>query len=77
MAGSLYYFTVRVSPSEKQITMSIHDGYREITHTESYVDKDSYDWDNNPINAITFNIGNEKYGEMYVDDITMTVLETE
>ncbi len=77
MAGSLYYFTVRVSPSEKQVTMSIHDGYREITHTESYVDKDSYDWDNNPINAITFNIGNEKYGEMYVDDITMTVLETE
>ncbi|MBQ3110032.1 MAG: BNR-4 repeat-containing protein [Clostridia bacterium] len=75
MAGSLYYFTVKVSPSNKTVTMSIHDGYREITHTESYVDKDSYDWDNNPINAITFNIGNEKYGEMYVDDITMTVLE--
>ncbi|MBQ8003450.1 MAG: hypothetical protein IJ297_08425, partial [Clostridia bacterium] len=75
MAGSLYYFTVKVSPSEKTITMSIHDGYREITHTEDYVDKDSYDWDNNPINAITFNIGNEKWGEMYVDDITMKVLE--
>ncbi|MGM9550864.1 MAG: BNR-4 repeat-containing protein [Clostridia bacterium] len=77
MAGSLYYFTVKVSPSNKTITMSIHDGYREITHTENYVDKDSYDWDNNPINAITFNIGNEKWGEMYVDDITMKVLESE
>ncbi|MBQ7875727.1 MAG: BNR-4 repeat-containing protein [Clostridia bacterium] len=77
MAGSLYYFTVKVSPSEKTITMSIHDGYREIIHTEDYVDKDSFDWDNNPINAITFNIGNEKYGEMYVDDITMTVLDAE
>ncbi|MBQ8540847.1 MAG: BNR-4 repeat-containing protein [Clostridia bacterium] len=77
MAGSLYYFTVKVSPSEKKITMSIHDGYREITHTEDYVDKDTFDWDNNPINAITFNIGNEKYGEMYVDDITMRILEAE
>ena len=77
MAGSLYYFTVKVSPSEKKITMSIHDGYREVTHTEDYVDKDSYDWDNNPINAITFNIGNEKWGEMYVDDITMKILDAE
>ena len=75
MAGSLYYFTVKVSPSEKTISMSIHDGYREITHTENYVDHDSYDWDNNPINSITFNIGNEKHGEMYVDDLTMKVLE--
>ena len=75
MAGSLYYFTVKVSPSNKTITMSIHDGYREITHTEEYVDKDSFDWDNNPINAITFNIGNEKYGEMYVDDLTMKIVE--
>ena len=75
MAGSLYYFTVVVSPSNKTVTMSIHDSYREITHTENYVDKDSYDWDSNPINAITFNIGNEKWGEMYVDDITMKVLE--
>ncbi len=75
MAGSLYYFTVKVSPSEKKITMSIHDGYREITHTEDYVDKDSYDWDNNPINAITFNIGNEKWGEMYVDNLTLKIAE--
>ncbi len=75
MAGSLYYFTVRVSPSNKTVTMSIHDGYREITHTESYVDKDTFDWDNNPINSITFSIGNDNKGEMYVDDITMKVIE--
>ena len=75
MVGSLYRFKVVVSPKDKTVTMSINDGYRTVTHKESFVDSTTFEWDTHPINAITFNIGNDKWGEMYVDDISMQILE--
>ncbi len=75
MVGSLYRFKVVVSPSKKTVVTSINDGYRTVSFTESFVDSTTFDWDSHPINAITFNVGNDKWGEMYVDDISMQILE--
>lgn len=69
MVGSLYKFVVSVSPAKKEIMLSVNDGYRTVYYTTDYVDAASYDWDSNPIDTITFSVGNEKWGEIYVDDI--------
>ena len=84
MTGSNYEVTIDVSPANKTISFSIFDGHRTVYHTESYVDDDSYDWDNNPIDTITFSISrdinapeNEKdlWGEIYVDDLTVEIMD--
>jgi hypothetical protein len=71
MTGSLYHVTVVVRPSLKQVELSIYDGYRTATNVAMYNNATSYDWDNNPIDTITFSIGSEKWGEVYIDDFRM------
>ncbi|MBQ3110034.1 MAG: BNR-4 repeat-containing protein [Clostridia bacterium] len=75
MTGSNYEVTIDVSPANKTISFSIFDGHRTVYHTESYVDATSYDWDNNPIDTLTFSVGDDKWGEMYVDDVTVEIME--
>lgn len=75
MSGALLYVTVKVSPKNKTVETSVCDGYRTTTHTASYNGKDSVDWDENPIDTITFSLGNENVGEVYVDDINMYLTE--
>lgn len=67
MTGSLYHVWVSVLPSLKQIVLKVDDGYRTASYTTSYNDT-NYDWDANPIDTITFSIGSEKWGEVYIDD---------
>ncbi|MGN1098310.1 MAG: RICIN domain-containing protein, partial [Clostridia bacterium] len=71
MVGSLYTFKVDVHPELKQIDMSVNDGYRTATYTTFYNNSSSYDWAANPIDTITFSIGSEKWGEMYIDDFSV------
>ena len=71
MVGALYYVTVKVSPSNKTVEVSVNDGYRTTTHVADYNSKDSYNWDENPIDTISFSVGSERWGELCVDDIKM------
>ena len=73
MSGALLYITVKVSPANRTIETSVCDGYRTTTHTATYNGKDSVNWDENPIDTITFSLGNENVGEVYVDDIKMYI----
>ncbi len=75
MTGSNYEVTIDVSPANKSISFSIFDGHRTVYHTESYVDATTYDWDNNPIDTLTFSVGNDKWGEIYVDDVTVEIMD--
>ena len=75
MTGSNYEVTVDVSPKNKTISFSIFDGHRTVYHTESYVDATTYDWDNNPIDTLTFSVGNDKWGEIYIDDVTVEIMD--
>ncbi|MGM9550865.1 MAG: BNR-4 repeat-containing protein [Clostridia bacterium] len=75
MTGSNYEVTIDVSPSNKTISFSIFDGHRTVYHTESYVDATTYDWDNNPIDTLTFSVGNDKWGEIYIDDVTVEIMD--
>ncbi len=75
MTGSNYEVTIDVSPSKKSISFSIFDGHRTVYHTESYVDANTYDWDNNPIDTLTFSVGNDKWGEIYIDDVTVEIMD--
>ncbi len=75
MGGSLYHVTVKISPTSKTIEVAVNDGYRTAVHTADYNDKNSYNWDENPIDTISFSIGSERWGEVYVDDIKMYTSE--
>ncbi len=75
MTGSNYEVTIDVSPKNKKIDFSIFDGHRTVYHTESYVDATTYDWDSNPIDTLTFSVGNDKWGEIYIDDVTVEIME--
>ena len=75
MTGSNYEVTIDVSPSEKTIGFSIYDGHRTAYYNTSYVDATSYDWDNNPIDTITFSVSGEKWGEIYIDDLTVEIMD--
>ncbi len=75
MTGSNYEVTIDVSPANKTISFSIFDGHRTVYKTENYVDANSYDWDSNPIDTITFSVGSDKWGEIYVDDFTVEIMD--
>ena len=75
MTGSNYEVTINVSPANKTIDFSIYDGHRTAYHSTQYVDATSYDWDANPIDTITFSVSGEKWGEIYVDDVTVEIME--
>ena len=77
MTGSNYEVTIDVSPSNKTISFSIFDGHRTVYHTENYVDANNFDWDNNPIDTLTFSVGNDKWGEIYVDDVTVEIMDAQ
>ncbi|MCH5188726.1 MAG: RICIN domain-containing protein, partial [Oscillospiraceae bacterium] len=67
--GSLFRIKVNVHPATEMIEMSVNDGYRTAYYTTFY--NSGYDWEANPIDTITFSIGNEKWGEVYIDDFRM------
>ncbi len=69
MVGSLYRFKITVHPALEQLEMTINDGYRTVEHVATF--NSGYDWDANPIDTITFSIGSEKWGEMYIDDLSV------
>ena len=75
MVGALYHVTVKVSPSEKTVEVAVNDGYRTTTHTADYNSKNSYNWEENPVDTITFSVGSERWGELCVDDIKMYLTE--
>ncbi len=68
MTGSLYRVTISVHPALKTVEMSIYDGYRMATYTSAYNSSTSYDWEANPVDTITFSIGSDKWGELYIDN---------
>lgn len=73
MGGALYYVKVNVSPSEKTVEVSVSDGFRTASNKASYNGTGSYNWDANPVDTITFSIGSERWGEVYIDDIKMYI----
>ncbi len=75
MTGANYEVTIKVSPANKTIYFSIDDTYRKAEVTRSYVDATTFDWDSNPIDTITFSVGNERWGELYVDDLYVEIAE--
>ena len=75
MTGSNYEVTINVSPSNKTIDFSIHDGHRTAYYSTQYVDAASYDWDSNPIDTLTFSVSGEKWGEIYIDDVTVEIMD--
>ncbi len=77
MTGSNYEVTIDVSPANKTISFSIFDGHRTVYHTENYVDATTYDWDNNPIDTLTFSVGDDKWGEIYIDDVTVEIIDAQ
>ncbi len=80
MVGSLYTVVLNVHPSDKKIDFSINDGHRTFYVTRDYVDADSYDWENNPVDTITFSVGldtssSNKKGEIYIDNYSVEIAE--
>ncbi len=80
MVGALYTVVINVHPSEKKIDFSINDGHRTFYVTRDYVDATSYDWENNPVDTITFSIGldtsdSNKKGEIYIDNYSVEIAE--
>lgn len=69
--GALFHIKVNVHPSSHIVDMSVSDGYRTAYCTSSY--EGDLDWDKNPIDTITFSIGNERWGEVYIDDFRMYI----
>ncbi len=75
MTGSNYEVTINVSPANKTIDFSIYDGHRTAYHSTQYVDATTYDWDNNPIDTITFSVSGDRWGEIYIDDVTVEIMD--
>lgn len=73
MVGALYTVKIYVSPSDKTVSFTINDGHRTAEYSTAYVDATSYDWDSNPIDTITFSVGEEKYGEIYIDNFSVEI----
>ncbi len=75
MVGALYTVKIHVSPSSKTVSFTINDGHRTAEYSTAYVDATSYDWDSNPIDTITFSVGAEKYGEIYIDNFAVEIAD--
>ncbi len=75
MTGSNYEVTINVSPANRTIDFSVHDGHRTAYYSTQYVDASTYNWDSNPIDTITFSVSGDKWGEIYVDDLTVEIME--
>ncbi|MCH5187946.1 MAG: BNR-4 repeat-containing protein [Oscillospiraceae bacterium] len=71
--GSLFRIKVNVHPESQIIDMSVFDGYRTAYYSTPY--NTGADWEANPIDTITFSIGSEKKGEIYIDDFRMYLSE--
>lgn len=75
MVGALYHVTVDVHPSVQLANITVFDGYRAVESVVPFNTGEGVDWDANPIDTISFSIGQEKWGELYVDNIKMYLSE--
>ncbi len=76
MVGSLYQVKVNVHPSMKIAEVYVFDGYRMVETVMPFSTADNVDWDNEPIDTITFSVGAEKWGEIYIDNFRMYLSPT-
>ncbi len=75
MVGALYHVTVDVHPSVQLANITVFDGYRAVECVVPFNTGTGVDWEANPIDTISFSIGQEKWGELYVDNIKMYLSE--
>ncbi len=75
MVGALYTVNINLQPADRTIDYTINDGHRTFKISRDNVNKTSHDWDKTPIDTITFSVGNEKYGEIYIDNFTVEIAE--
>ncbi len=77
MDGALFNVKVNVHPSAQMAEISVFDGYRTIESAVPFNTAANVDWDANPIDTITFSIGQERWGEIYIDNLRMYLTPTE
>ena len=73
--GSLFRVKVNVHPGDKTVDMSVFDGYRTASCRADYNNAANGNWDENPINTITFSVGSDTWGEIYIDDLCMHIAD--
>ena len=75
MVGALYHVKVDVHPSVQLANISVFDGYRAVESVVPFNTGTGVDWDANPIDTISFSVGQETWGELYVDNLKMYLSE--